>query len=182
MPRSRTLETLRADHRHFARLLELLYREQQRLRGADAADLTLLLDAVEYFEVYPDRVHHPREDVVLEAAAARDAQAAELARQLREEHESLARLTQSLRRRVEDALRDAAVEREPLAADLQHFIERQAAHMDEEEGRIFPRLEELLSVADWERIERGTRAERDPLFEGEVARYRALRARVLGGS
>jgi hemerythrin-like domain-containing protein len=180
MPTNHVLEQLHADHRHFGRLLELLRRELERLRQAEPADLVLLLDAVEYFEVYPDRIHHPREDVVLAAAAARDPELAGLARELREEHAALARLTLSLRQRIEDALRDAAVEREPLTEDLRRFIERQAAHMDTEEARLFPRIADALGPDDWRTIEPALPEARDPMFADTEQRYRALRSRVLG--
>jgi hemerythrin-like domain-containing protein len=53
----------RADHVRFARLLDLVERELAAFHDGGQPDYGLLLDIVHYLRHYPDRFHHPREDV-----------------------------------------------------------------------------------------------------------------------
>lgn len=66
------LERLHGDHRRFAKLLDFLDGEIEKLRAGGDADLERLHDALVYFEDYPSSlVHHPREDLLTERLAER---------------------------------------------------------------------------------------------------------------
>jgi hemerythrin-like domain-containing protein len=52
-----------AEHARFGRLLDLLEREAGRLESGQDPDYQLMLDIVDYLNDYPEKFHHPREDI-----------------------------------------------------------------------------------------------------------------------
>ena len=64
---ARILEELREDHRNLARLLDLLENECRDVPAEGEPDMDLLHDIMHYMTVYPDAIHHPREDLVYTA-------------------------------------------------------------------------------------------------------------------
>ena len=56
------LTELRQDHRNMGLMLNLLEQESNRLFDGDDTDFELLHDVMHYMTVYPDTVHHPKED------------------------------------------------------------------------------------------------------------------------
>src|SRR3954463_14980430 len=58
------LSALRFDHRLFAALLDAAEAQVLALERHSAVDLPLLKSIAGYFEVYPDRHHHPFEEVI----------------------------------------------------------------------------------------------------------------------
>ena len=59
---ARILGELRRDHKNMARLLNLLEREANRMYEGDNPDFELMHDVMHYMTIYPDAVHHPKED------------------------------------------------------------------------------------------------------------------------
>ena len=64
---ARILEELREDHRNLTRLLDLLENECRDIPDEGEPDMDLLHDIMHYMTVYPDAIHHPREDLVYTA-------------------------------------------------------------------------------------------------------------------
>ncbi len=56
------LTELRQDHRNMARLLKPVERESNNIYEGDEPDYELIHDVMHYMTVYPDAVHHPKED------------------------------------------------------------------------------------------------------------------------
>jgi len=74
-----------ADHVNFARLLNLLERQLIAFHAGEEPDYPVMPASVYYLRHYPDRVHHPREDVAFARLVARDpALQLPIARRLRE--------------------------------------------------------------------------------------------------
>jgi hemerythrin-like domain-containing protein len=55
---------LREDHRNMAVVLDLLDEIVAIMGNGDDPDFELLDEIMRYMTVYPDAVHHPKEDVV----------------------------------------------------------------------------------------------------------------------
>ncbi len=56
------LGELRRDHKNMTRLLSVLERESNRIQTEQDADIELMQDVMHYMTVYPDAVHHLKED------------------------------------------------------------------------------------------------------------------------
>src|SRR5471032_1226282 len=61
-----------AEHKHFARLLDLLEQQVVAFHADDGPNYELMLDVVSYLRYFPDRYHHPREDVAFARLVKRD--------------------------------------------------------------------------------------------------------------
>lgn len=175
------MEQLHQDHRNLARVLALIEQQLLILRRAGEPDLALLNDALDYVEHYPDLIHHPREDLLFERYLARPrAPARHAVESLLAEHQELKAMTQALRSALEAVLQDTPLEREPLVAQLEAYVERQRRHIDTEEAEVFPLLLRELDEADWRAAEEVLAERSDPLFGGERDRpYEALYQRLL---
>ena len=56
------LTEFRQDHKNMGLMLNLLEQESNRLYDGDDPIFELLHDIMHYMTVYPDAVHHPKED------------------------------------------------------------------------------------------------------------------------
>ena len=173
-----SLAAWRADHANFARLLDLLERQLARFHVGEQPDYTLLVDLVSYLRHYPDRVHHPREDVVFARLVEREpALELPLARLL-QEHRVIAEAGANLLRLLEDVVEDAIMSRAAVEAAAAMYLVYYRHHLAAEEREIIPRAVQLLTPADWATVA-AVPAEPDPLFGADFEqRYRELRRRI----
>lgn len=166
------LDEVHQDHRNMALMLELLRSDVEALReGADdTVDLERLTDIVDYFAHYPDRIHHPREETMFEVFRKHHKPSPELADALRlvhAEHASISELTQTTAELLNAATHDTLVSRAELVEHLDDFIEKQLAHLDLEEGLIFPELGEKMTAQQWHEVRHLGPQGRDPVFGGQ---------------
>ena len=176
------LAALQRDHRHFARIISVLEHELERIRNGESEDWKLLADAFEYFEAYPDLVHHPREDILYRYC--RDACGVDVSLPALEgleiEHGQIADITTTLRQELEGILAGAVIDRDRLARQIQEYLAMQQAHIRREESKIFPLLRELLGEEDWKTLEKVATAATDPLFDdASRGAYDALYRRIV---
>ncbi|MDD3650612.1 hemerythrin domain-containing protein [Immundisolibacter sp.] len=167
---------LRDDHRHLQRVLAVLEAQMEALGRAEDVDFDLMLDAMTYITEFPNRLHHPVEDVLFDLLAKRDASAAAACREQIAEHERLFHDSAAFYGLL-DAVQvdDATLPRDRLLADGRAFIEAQRAHLRREETELLPRAEQRLDTADWDRAALTAGQVDDPLdATTRPARYEAL--------
>jgi len=169
------LDRLSEDHRNFRRVLDLLERQLVRLRKDDTPDFYLMLKILEYFQEYPQRCHHPAEDLLFATYSNRGIGAASVVEILRREHQELEALTTHLKDRVETILLDGIVERIQFISELEDFLQQQRAHITREEVEIFSQIRAVLKDQDWIEVEAKLCAREDPVFGPQVRQeYQAL--------
>lgn len=173
------LKTLRADHTNFKGLLGLLDAEIARFQKGKEPDYPLMRDALHYMTQYPDRVHHPAEDVIFEHLLKLDSSLKPAITEMFVEHERLVAGGTELLRLLEEVLGDAVMSRDVVTAAARKYLDAMRAHIDREERTLFPLAEKRLTAADWAAIEAESRKLPDPLF-GTVTdpRYRAILERL----
>jgi len=170
---------LRQQHHQMQRLLGILVREAAALgRGGDA-DLPLMSDVLRYLTEYPDRHHHPVEDLALWRLSERGALARAAAEQLDYEHRAVRYYGGELLQLLEGALGDAFTSRAWIAMAAQQYASELNAHMTHEERDLLPLLEREFAPTDWEGIAQAAAAPADPLFGEHVdARFRHLHSSI----
>jgi hemerythrin-like domain-containing protein len=174
-----TLFLLRLEHGNLSKLLGLI---EDQVAAADKGapmDLELLGMACEYFADYPDRCHHPKEDLVYRRLGERDPGARAGLRDLLAEHRRLHELTEgfaeAVRRMREDPHAAAPDPREVI----REFTQRYRQHMREEDERFFPLAAERLTQDDWDTLDFTLLDGDDPLFDHAAEkRFAALRQRI----
>lgn len=165
---SHLLEELGNDHKNVARLLKLLGRELDAVAAADNADTELMGEAMRYLTGYPDRVHHPKEDLMFERLASRDPDSADIIEHLRQQHVELAELGQAFLHTVRLVCDGSMVEREEFERTGRKYVELLGQHMREENDIAFPLARDMLTEDDWAYASGAFADARDPVF-GDIA-------------
>lgn len=174
------IEILREEHRNIARLLNALDHQLGLLARGKAPDYEIVRGIADYFCDYPDRCHHPKENVIFEALRARFPQDAAAAGDLIAEHRDTATRARAFRELVDELFREAVVPRDRIAAAAKSFVDNERRHMRLEEEQFFRVAEGKLGPDDWRRIDATLAAERDPLFGSQVEEtFRVLRERLI---
>jgi hemerythrin-like domain-containing protein len=168
-----------ADHVRFARLLDLFEQQLAAFHADRHPDYGLLLDLVHYLRHYPDRFHHPREDVAFARLVARDPELAlPVARRL-QEHRVIAAAGAALLEILEGVVEGAVVQRAAVEATAATFLVYYRHHLAAEERQVVPRAGEVLTAEDWAAVAAAAPSGRDPLFgDDSEARYRELRRQI----
>jgi hemerythrin-like domain-containing protein len=174
------IDVWRAEHAHFARLLDFLDRQISAFNAGRDPDYQLMRDVLYYLRDYADTCHHPRENVAFACLIEHDGALAPAINQLLEEHRLLAQSGATLLEYFEDILADASViERTVIAAAANLFITDYRQHLTEE-NKLLPRATQLLTARDWKLVENTISPIRDPLFGDDVgARYVELRQQIV---
>jgi hemerythrin-like domain-containing protein len=168
---------LQIDHYRMAKLLQLVERQAANVARRDPVNYRLLESAFDYLSTYPDRCHHPKEDLVYHKLVSRHPEMAESLADLVKEHETLAHLTHDVMRAVRAPVAPANDE---LARQLTEFVSFYRRHMLMEDRRFFPAALQGLSRADLEEIDFALFDAPDPLMDEKAeARFGELREEIM---
>ncbi|MCH9695460.1 MAG: hemerythrin domain-containing protein [Gammaproteobacteria bacterium] len=175
------LSELREDHRNMAIVLDVLANTVSAARDGDDPDFELVDEIMRYMTIYPDAVHHPKEDVVYAELKAQRPDLAAGLDDVPQDHRDIAVLGGRLRDDVEAIVAGAAVRREHFVADCENYVQRLRNHMQWEESDLFKRVDEMLDDKETKvDIEQYLHI-KDPVFELEVeAAFRRLLSSLPG--
>jgi hemerythrin-like domain-containing protein len=174
------IESLREDHRNLSNLLRLLETNLLALQSDNDPDYPLMVDIIEYVYSYPDVFHHPREDLLYQAAMERDSSVREEIEPVLQQHSELKKCTHRLLDSLNAVLNDALVDKTQLKDEIHEFIDLQRTHIMLEESRIYPHIERLLTSDDINWLDEQNPLTTDPLFGEHVEeRFRQLYKRIL---
>ena len=151
-----------------ALVLDILDRIATAAKSGEDPDFELVDEIMRYMTVYPDAVHHPKEDVVYtELKKSRPDLAVDLD-DVPADHREIAELGSKLRDDVEAIIAGAAVRRENFVKDASEYVQHLRDHMQWEEDDLFKRVDEMIGEdslpIDIERYQHI----KDPVFELEV--------------
>lgn len=173
------LEQLKFDHENVSQLLDILDAQLNRIHSLESADFDLVQDIMHYMIHYPDRLHHPLEDLVIERLIERDPSARKIATTIQKEHKGLATKGLAFYEIASGVADGAMVLREELEAKGRDYVEFLRSHMRMEEEELFPRAEKVLSREDWESVAQAIAQQADPVFGAIVdAQYQELYAYI----
>lgn len=138
------LAELRQDHKNMIRLLNLLERESHRIQAEQDADFELMQDVMHYMTVYPDAVHHPKEDrIYAELKKTRPELTGGFSR-ITLDHRAIAEQGLRLRNDIDLIQAGAMVKREAVVRDALSYANTLRNHMQWEELDLFRRIEEMI--------------------------------------
>jgi len=166
---------LREDHRNMILVLNILDDLVEQMDAGKDPDFELFDEIMRYMTVYPDAVHHPKEDIVYEQLRAKRPDLTERLDHVPDDHSDIAHLSSLLRDEVEAIIAGAAVRREKMIEDTAAYVSRLRIHIQWEEEDLFMRIDKMLDaepqkvdVSEYEHI-------KDPVFELEIeAGFRRL--------
>ena len=172
------MDELRRDHRNMAIVLDLLDQIVADMEGGKDPDCELFEEIMRYMTVYPDAVHHPKEDVMYEKLRTKRPDLADDLDHVPDDHRELARLGSLLRSEVEAInAGSAVVRRDRLIDDTAAYSRFLRKHMAWEEEDLFSRIDLMLNAEPYTVDISSIENARDPVFELEVeAGFRRLLA------
>jgi hemerythrin-like domain-containing protein len=165
----RCLEELHKDHLNLSRVLQVLEQQLRSLEGEGTVDLHVMGEIVEYVQSYPDLIHHPQEDVILQVYRDRYPENAGVIDQVMGEHGELRVRTLELKEALQQCWQDSPVPRDRMVEMIADYLRLQWDHLNLEEGEVYRLLEAGLTATDWDRIDHSLPRGADPLF-GELIR------------
>lgn len=178
------MKALRAEHRHMASVMELFARQLDAIEAGQLVDTHIVYEVMDYMVTWPDRFHHPREDLIYGRVAELDGRAADEVDTLQRDHDNTANRGREVLREIE-RWRVGEVTGEAVVKAGRNYIDHIYEHMNVEEKVVFPRIESVLSVEDWRELSEDDqlRPMADPVFGPRVHREfrnlaRKLRSRV----
>lgn len=168
-----------AEHRNFEKLLIIMERELHLFQRGKQPNYGLMLDIVYYMTHYPDRFHHPREDIAFERVVKRESAAADLVESLHHQHDVIARSGKALQAQLDAVMTGVMLPRAQVEHPAREYIDYFRRHMQMEERLVFPLARRVLRGEDWMAIGAQTSEGGDPLFGGSlVDRYRILHRQI----
>jgi hemerythrin-like domain-containing protein len=186
-PEQPMIKTLRAEHRHIASVMQLFLDQLKAIEGGQLVDTHVVYEIMDYMVAWPDRFHHPREDLVYGRAAEVDPTIADDVDSLQRDHDQTAKTGRELLRNIE-RWREGDTSGATVVKDGRAYIDHMYEHMNSEEKLVFPQIENVLSTQDWWELSQDDelRPLADPVFGRRVQRdfrnlARKLRRNVRRG-
>ena len=153
------IDDLIEDHRRFRILLNQYERELAALRNGREIDYNLLNDLAEYFCLFPDELHHRKEDIIYEFLlelgdnlSTSPSQGDARLYDLRAEHASISNDAEIFREGVAQAVAGAQLPRDQLTHRGDEHILHLRQHMRREEESLFPRALAAIDESGWDII------------------------------
>ncbi|KAA1189798.1 cation-binding protein [Pseudohalioglobus sediminis] len=177
------LKTLRAEHRHIATVMQLFSDQLQAIDNGENVDPHIVFEVMEYMSTWPDRFHHPREDLIYSRVAELDPKAADEVDTLQRDHDHTARRGKQLLNDIE-SWREGDVSASVVVRRGREYIGHTYEHMNIEEKVVFPHIESILTLEDWRELAEDDelRAVSLPVFGPRVQReFRNMARRLRRG-
>lgn len=176
------LDALWNEHRSIAVVLhamEYLVREQRK--HGTRINPAVFRAILYYLDVFPERMHHPKEEDYLFAAVRRKTSEADaILDELRQEHDSGAHTIRDLEQDLLRYEEGGDREFEPFASAVEQFVAGYRQHMRKEEDGVMPIARRVLNAQDWADINRAWAENRDPLTGVETEKeYEQVLDRIV---
>ena len=147
------------DHKRFRHLLTNYERELDALRSGANPNYGLLNDLAEYFSLFPDELHHKKEDILYDflcenedERAASPSQGNARLHDLRSDHAVISKDAETFREGVAQALSGGQLPRDALSHYGAKYVVTLRTHMRHEEESFFPRAVAVIGAAEWKTI------------------------------
>lgn len=158
------------EHIRLRRILRILAQQLDRASRCEEADLGLLKRALGYLSGPSMRLHHSREDLLLERLAVRAPELSAELGILRLQHQELSQLEGWLLELVDTARRDGQAAYPRLIYFGRQYLRTQNGHSGTEEKTIFPRALQALGAGDWALLDGPRMADAGAPLDAEMRR------------
>lgn len=149
------LERLILDHKQLSNILYRMDIEVRAYSGLlkQSPSLDKVLEIIDYIKVYPERWHHPTEDVIFGVLLEKGSPSSEMVKKVLHEHSTLELLTENLHCYLQKlAMGGHDHLKAKFLRAAQEYTRRQRVHMDFEQRELFPLVDREFSEKDWERV------------------------------
>jgi hemerythrin-like domain-containing protein len=143
------IEILREEHRNIEKLLRVMEQELNVFDRGERPDYEVFGAIIEFFKMYPDSCHHPKEDIIYEKFKARDPGRAASIADLQAEHREGAVRLRRVAQAIESVLNDQELLRQNVDRIIRDFTDNERKHIALENEVIFPAIVDTLQSGDW---------------------------------
>lgn len=170
------VDKLQSEHARFEKLLTLLEAQIGLFHRAEQPDYDMMLDIFYYMTHFPDRFHHPKEDLAFARLAERAPAIGSKVKELARLHRVIAQSGARFVDKLDATLAGAMLTRESVEIPALEYVALYRDHMKLEEHELFPLAREKLRDEDWAEFDAAMDSGEDPLFGRKPdERYRAIR-------
>ncbi len=177
------MDKLHEDHKNYVKLLKLMDSLLTGLKqGSDKGYRELYL-IMNYMTRYPDIFHHPYEDIIfaeLETLEGVDIDEIERVHEmgltvsdeierLKAEHSKIYHESRALLDELDAVVNGHIVEKERIQELAQQYTDSLREHMNTEESKIFPMINDRMTEASWDNISDSLKHVNDPIFDGPTS-------------
>ena len=145
------MKALRAEHRHMSTVMQLFAEQLTAIESGELVDTHVVYEIMDYMVTWPDRFHHPREDLIYTRVAELDVKALDEVDTLLRDHDHTAKRGGEVLKEIErwrlGELSGAVVVKSGRA-----YIDHIYEHMSLEEELVFPHIEAVLTLQDWREL------------------------------
>ena len=145
------MKALRAEHRHMATVMNLFAEQLDAIDAGELVDTHVVYEIMDYMVTWPDRFHHPREDLIYARVSEVDRAAADNVDTLQRDHDKTAERGRGLLKDIE-RWRLGEVSGTLVVKNGRSYIEHIYEHMNIEEKLVFPHIEQTLTLQDWREL------------------------------
>ena len=156
------LNRLLLEHDHILRKLNLLELQYLDMCRGKIPDYSLMRSIIVYIQEYPEKIHHPLEDMIFSILIER-IDDVEFVQELITEHTQLELVTRRLRESLE-SLSNGLVSTEELELQLSEFLVGQRQHIYLEEAEVYPLVQSVLTKDDWKKLHSAAPVLDEPLY------------------
>lgn len=145
------MKALRAEHRHMSTVMQLFSEQLKAIEAGELVDTHVVYEIMDYMVTWPDRFHHPREDLIYARVAEIDAKAADEVDTLQRDHDQTAIQGRQMLQDIA-CWRLGEVSGALVVKNGRAYIDHIYEHMNLEESIVFPNIEAVLSLQDWREL------------------------------
>ena len=139
------LDTINKEHDLLNGRLALLKNEISAWSHHEEPDYDLLHALIQFFSVFPDEIHHKKEDHIYAALIRNNVLESEYLIRLKSEHEQLGALTEQFSKNLESLAARHVSPKWSLIIDIGKYIDILELHMADEESQFLPLASKELS-------------------------------------
>ncbi len=156
---------LYTDHHHIQLVLNCLSKEIDcyDFNSHRSPDMAIILSALDYIRVYPNKWHQPAEDVIFDLLLKKNVKESNLIEQLKQEHKKIILETDKITQLFNTVASDCIVPANELLGSVRYFIKLQLVHLEKKNESIYP-LMDHFTAKEWKEIESKVKIQNDPLF------------------
>ena len=175
------LRIIHDEHRSISAVLSGLKSLAQMARDSKLRPVFDVYRAMIYYiDVFPERMHHPKEDQYLFARLLqRDPSTRALVEGLKAEHVAGGQLVRDLEQALlayEQTWPEGA---EKFGAAVENYSQFHWKHMGKEENELLPLAQKALTAEDWDAIETAFAANEDPIADQREKDFDNLYQRIV---
>jgi hemerythrin-like domain-containing protein len=132
-------------------IMQLFADQLRAIEAGELVDTHVVYEIMNYMVTWPDRFHHPREDLIYSRVAEITPSLADDVDTLQRDHDNTAKRGRALLRDIE-RWRIGEMSGLVVVNSGRGYIEHLYEHMNVEEAVVFPRIEKVLTLQDWREL------------------------------